>query len=310
MRVGLIDVDGHKWPNVALMKLSSWNKSKGDIVEWWWTDMVHYDVVYMSKIFSDEYTKDAPVPTNADVVIRRGTGYAIDVENGLEVYHKERDGDLDQEIENMIPDYSIYPGLSKDTAYGFLTRGCPRGCPFCHVANKEGKKSCQVAELTDFWRGQNKIQIMDPNIMACKDREHLLWDLERSRAYVDFNQGIDVRLCDKDVAEQLGRIRVKRLHFAWDNPKEDLTAHFEKFARQYRRKDPAGKSVYVLTNFNSTMEENLWRIETLRSLGFDPFVMIYRKPSAPQEIRDLQRWCNNKFIFKSCKWEEYDRKKG
>lgn len=310
MRVGLIDVDGHNYPNLALMKLSAYHKSKGDTVEWWWTDMIHYDVVYMSKVFGSEYSRNIPEPMNADRVIKGGTGYAIDLVNDREVYDKTRDPVLNAEIEAMCPDYSIYPNLTDDTAFGFLTRGCPRGCPFCHVAAKEGRKSRQVAELKDFWRGQRDIQIMDPNILACKDRNHLLDDLERSRAYVDFNQGIDIRLCDNDVIDQLGRIRVKSLHFAWDNPKEDLTDYFQKFTDRYRRKDPSRKMVYVLTNFNSTMEENRYRIEELKKRGFDPYVMIYNKPHAPEDVRALQRWCNNKIIFNSCAWDEYDRKKG
>ena len=64
----------------------------------------------------------------------------------------------------------------------------------------------------------------------------------------------------------------------------------------------------MLTNYNSTMEENLYRIYTLRENGYDPYVMIYNKPSATQEIRDLQRWCNNKIIFgKVKKFEDYRR---
>lgn len=310
MKIGLIDVDGHNYPNLALMKLSAHHKSKGDTVEWWWTDMVHYDVVYMSKVFGDEYSHDIPEPANADRVIKGGTGYAISLVNGREAYNKERDPEMEAEIEQLCPDYSIYPNLTENTAYGFLTRGCPRGCPFCHVAAKEGRKSYQVAELRDFWRGQRDIQIMDPNILACKSRGDLLNDLERSNARVDFNQGIDIRLCDNDVIDQLGRIKVKRLHFAWDNPKEDLTAFFQKFTDRYRRKDPSRKMVYVLTNFNSTMEENLYRIEELKKRGFDPYVMIYNKPEAPEEVRRLQRWCNNKIIFNSCTWDEYDRKRG
>ena len=108
------------------------------------------------------------------------------------------------------------------------------------------------------------------------------------------------------MAEHLGRMRIKRLHFAWDNHKEDLTRYFEKFGGAYRRKAVAGKMVYVLTNFGSTQEEDLWRIYTLRDLGFDPYVMVYDKPNAPKEVKRLQRWCNNKFIFKSCKkFEDY-----
>jgi len=103
------------------------------------------------------------------------------------------------------------------------------------------------------------------------------------------------------------------MHFAWDNPKDDLEDKFRNFSEKYRRKGTHGQKgmVYCLTNFNSTMEENLYRIYTLRDLGFDPYVMIYDKPHAPQEIRYLQRWCNNKFIFRSCKkFEDYDHTRG
>ena len=263
MNIGLIDVDGHNYPNLALMKISAWHKARGDTVEWWWSDLFHYDVVYMSKVFSDTYTPDHPEPLNADRVIKGGTGYAITLENGLEVYHRSRDKPLSPEIEHIYPDYSLYPELTEGTAYGFLTRGCPRGCSFCHVAGKEGRTSRKVADLSEFWSGQKNIEIMDPNILACREREGLLEQLAASRAYVNFNQGLDIRLTDQTVADLLGKIRIERLHFAWDNPADNLHPFFERFSKWYRRKSAAGKMVYVLTNFNSTMEENLYRIYTL-----------------------------------------------
>jgi hypothetical protein len=128
---------------------------------------------------------------------------------------------------------------------------------------------------------------------------------------VDFNQGLDIRLTDKDVTQLIGAMRVKRVHFAWDNPAENLRPYFERFSRWYRRKDPRRKAVYVLTNFGSTLEEDLYRIYTLREVGFDPYVMIYNKDSAPQETRYLQRWCNNRIIFKSVPdFRDYDHKLG
>jgi len=123
---------------------------------------------------------------------------------------------------------------------------------------------------------------------------------------VNVNQGFDIRLADEEIAEKLGRMRIKRIHFAWDNPKQDLTEHFRRFAAAYRRKSASTKVVYILVNFNSTMEENLWRIYTVRELGYDPYVMVYDKPNAPKEIKQLQRWANNKFIFRKCaSFEEY-----
>lgn len=82
MKIGLIDVDGHNFPNLALMRISAYHKSIGDDVEWWMGDLFHYDIVYMSKIFSDAYSHDIPEPMNADKVIKGGTGYAISLEGG------------------------------------------------------------------------------------------------------------------------------------------------------------------------------------------------------------------------------------
>jgi len=302
-------VDGHSFPNLALMKLSAYHKARGDTVEWWWSDIVHYDVVYMSKVFSNAYSPDIPEPLNADRVIKGGTGYGIAMEGGKEVYEKEADPTLPPEIEHTYPDYSIYEHLPhvKNTAYGFLTRGCTRGCGFCHVPCKEGVVSHKVADLTEFWSGQRNIEIMDPNILACKERMSLLKQLTASRAYVNFNQGLDIRLMTKEVADLLGAIRVKRVHFAWDNPIDDLRPHFKRFTAWYRRKDPSRKVVYVLTNFGSTTEQDLYRIYALRDLGFEPYVMVYNRASAPMETKHLQRWCNNRIIFKSVPdFRDYD----
>lgn len=140
MKIGLIDVDGHHYPNLALMKISAYHKAKGDTAEWWW-GFGRYDRVYMSKVFDETYTPDMPEPLNADEIIKGGTGYGLD-------------NRLPDEIEHMYPDYSLYPELTKDTAYGFLTRGCPNACPFCIVSGKEGRCSRKVADLSEWWSGQ------------------------------------------------------------------------------------------------------------------------------------------------------------
>lgn len=292
MKIGLIDVDSHNFPNLALMKISAWHKAMGDTVEWCFP-MSHYDIVYQAKVFDDTYSPDIEWIPNTDKLIKGGTGYGLD-------------NALPTEIEHIYPDYSLYPDLTKDTAYGFLTRGCPRHCPFCIVGDKEGLRSVKVADLSEFWRGQKNIVLLDPNILACKERMDLLDQLVKSKAIVDFSQGLDIRLTNEAVADKLNSIRVKRLHFAWDNPDQDPTPYFKRFTEAYNRKSSSGKVVYVLTNFNSTMEQNLYRIYTLRDLGYDPYVMVYDKPNAPREIKDLQRWVNNKFIFRKClKFEDY-----
>lgn len=303
MRIGLIDVDGHNFPNLALMRISAYHKAHGDIVEWWWSDFIHYDIVYMSKIFSNAYTKDVPEPLNADKVIKGGTGYCISLVDGVEVFDKAKNEELPPEIEKMFPDYSLYPQF--DFAVSMTSRGCPRGCSFCHVASKEGRCSIKVADVSDFWNGQKEIRILDPNITACRDKRDLMRQYKETGAILDFTQGLDIRLLNDDDLADINEMRLRTLHFAWDNPKDDLEAKFRNFANGFRRKSNIGM-VYCLTNFNSTMEENLYRIYTLRDMGYDPYVMVYDKPHAPKEIKQLQRWCNNKIIFNSCKrFEDY-----
>lgn len=297
MRIGLIDVDGHNFPNLALMRISQYHKQKGDIVEWWYSDFIHYDIVYKSKIFSDVYTKDSADPINADLVIKGGTGYCIKTENGVEIFDKSIHKNLPEEIEKCSPDYSIYPQF--DFAVSMTSRGCPRGCGFCHVASKEGRCSVKVANVSDFWNGQKEIRVLDPNITACKEKEDLFNQYISTNAIIDFTQGLDIRLLTETDIKLINRMRLRTLHFAWDNPKENLEPMFSFFSKRFTRRLDKG-TVYVLTNFNSSMEENLYRIYTLRSLGFKPYVMIYNKPNASKEIRSLQRWCNNKIIFNAC----------
>ena len=309
MKIGLIDVDGHHFPNLALMRISAWHKAQGNDVDWYVPEG-WYDIVYMSKIFSDVYSKDIPSPENASKVIRGGTGYCISTDEfGIEFFDKEKNNSLPPEMEKMFPDYSIYPQY--DFAVAMTSRGCPRGCSFCHVADKEGRGSVKVANVSDFYCGQPEIKVLDPNITACCEKRDLLAQYRevgrlRKGAIIDFTQGLDIRLINDADIEDINQMRIKRLHFAWDNPKDNLEGRFREFAQAFRRTTHIG-IVYCLTNFNSTLEEDLYRIYTLRDLGYDPYVMIYNKPQAPLHIRKMQRWCNNKFIFrKAPRFEDYE----
>ena len=307
MRIGLIDVDGHNYPNLPLMKISAWHKAQGDSVEWYQPLFSgHMDKVYMSKVFS--FTPDYEYYIDADVVEKGGSGYCIELVDGKEVYHKERDKNLPDEIEHIYPDYELYPEYCKDTAYGFLTRGCPRGCGFCHVEAKEGRCSYKVADLSEFWRGQKNIVLQDPNILACKDHMELLQQLVDSKAKVNFNQGLDIRLVNDRNMELLKQIRLDHIHFAFDRyqDKDIIEPKLRQFVERtgfYRGKGRV--TVYILVNFDTTLEQDLYRIQLCRELNISPYPMIYDKEHCDQIYKKLQRWCNN-FIFWSVPtFEEY-----
>ena len=308
MNIALIDEDGSHFPNLALMKLSAWHKAAGDKVEWH-EPSKHYDRAYVSKIFTE--SPAYPERIHADEVLRGGTGYCL---QSL----------LSAEIESVCPDYELYPQYNE--AYGFLTRGCPRGCPFCIVSAKEGRAARHVADLREFHQGQRVIKLLDPNLLACPDRERLLVQLFASGAWVDFTQGLDIRLCH-DVMSEVNAVRIKMLHFAWDNPKEDLIPDFQYFIAHSEEQNPRKLRVYVLVNYWSSHAEDMWRIETLVRLGFDPYVMLYEKhrfvdargrwlPGVEAQhseealrhfklCQHLQRWCNHKAVFRTVSFQAY-----
>lgn len=323
MKIGLIDVDSHNFPNLPLMKISAYHKKKGDTVEFvqWRQDdgktvSVEYDRMYISKVFTE--SKEPEGEIRCQDIVRGGSGY--DLENVLP-----------DEIEHIYPDYSLYPDLTNDTAYGWLTRGCPR-CnhnTFCITPEKDGRKSVKVADLSEFWSGQKNIILYDQNILACPERLELLQQLADSGASVEFNGGMDVRFLNEEVIEALRRIKVRDYHFAWDDPRENLIQKFAEF-KESGLKNPNQVGVYVLVNYWSTHFEDLYRIYTLRAMGFMPFVMIYDKQKfvdsngrwlkgvekkyTREEMvhfkvcQHMQRWCGNRKIIKtSPNFEEYEQ---
>lgn len=297
MKVGLIDVDGHNFPNLPLMKLSAYHKQQGDSVEWYKpTISGHMDTVYLSKVFS--FTPDYLYPIDADIVHMGGTGYAIHLEEGKEVFDRTQDRNLPDEIEHIYPDYSIY---NTDKAYGFLTRGCPRGCTFCHVASKEGQKSYKVADLDEFWQGQKDIVLLDPNMFASEDWQDLADQLVQSKATIEFNQGIDIRTMTEPKMDYLRRLKTSMIHFAWDRY-EDKDTIIPKLEAFKHKDNMRHVSVYVLCNYDTTIEQDLERIYTLRAMQYSPYVMLYDKDNIPKGhiYRKLQRYANNRYVFWSC----------
>lgn len=297
MNIGLVDVDNTKFPNIALMKISAWHKRRGDNVQLATIDDIlmgnlftSFDKFYVACVFDWNLPKIEAIKGFDNVEIGGGA-----VSNEIV---------LPNEIEHIYPDYDLY-GIN-NTAYGFLSRGCPRQCPFCVVADKEGAVSHKVADLSEWWNGQKNIVLCDPNLLACAEHMDLLSQLARSGANIEINQGLDIRLLNNENINALNQLKITMLHFAWDNPKQDLRKYFYFYKDKGGIKDFRRLRVYVLTNYWSDFEEDLERVYWLRDNGFDPYVTIFDKPNAPKNIKRLARWVNNKFIFRVCKkFEDY-----
>lgn len=345
MRIGLIDVDGHNFPNLPLMKLSAWHKSQGDAVKWYeplFDSMREsFDKVYMSKVFS--FTPDYQYYINAKEVVKGGSGYCISLVGDKEIFDKSKNIELPHEVETIYPDYEIYydkiPEI-KNTAYGFLTRGCPRGCDFCHVKDKEGRCSIKAADLDTFLRGQKNIVLLDPNITACRDWKELFQQLIDSKAWIDFSQGLDIRMMTEEKTEMIKKMNISNIHFAWDRFQDrGIVVPKFKMVKEITGYDYQSLTVYMLTNFDTTTDEDLERVYTLRDMGLNPYVMIYNKDDfvdcdkngkpislkpknellkkyTEEQIEHfdicwkIQQWVNNRLIFRRCmRFEEFDRNK-
>lgn len=289
MKIGLIDLDDTgKFPNLALMKVSNFHKQKGHWVEWH-KEGEKYDLVYISKVFS--WSREPNFSIDAKKVIRGGVAYGYD-------------NKLADEIEHYYPDYFLY-NYTSDTAYGFLTRGCPRQCAFCNVSKQQGIISKKVADLKEFWNGQREIKLLDPNILACKDWKELFQQLINSKAWIDFTQGLDVRLLTKEMAGYLNKMKIKQIHFAWDQMDDTVYSKLKE-ARNWLKYDSRKLRVYVLVNYNTTLQQDLERVNKLRQLGYSPYIMRYKAPDC-QEVRlergnvynKLARWCNNMMLWRA-----------
>lgn len=292
MKIGLIDVDGHNgFPNLALMRISAYHKAKGDTVEWW-NGFIHYDRVYMSKVFT--FTPDVDTVIDADEIIRGGTGY-------------KDYGSLPPEIEETYPDYSIYPDV--DYAIGFLTRGCIRNCPWCIVPRKEGHIR-PAATWQEIKRPDSrKIVFMDNNVLACDHGIQQIEDMGGKPVWVDFNQGLDARLITHEIARLLARLHW--ISFVRVSCDTEAMLPVVKKAVQNMKDAGIAKSRFWSYVLVQDVEEAHRIVTELKEIGVNPFAQPYRdydggEPTAEQ--KDFARWVNNKAVFKSCSWSDYKRR--
>lgn len=254
MRIALHDADASHfrrtktYPNYALAKISAWHKQRGDTVGWWnpRCPLEHWDQVYSSKIF-DFTTEEPYLPPGT---IRGGTGYDV---------HSK----LPKEIDDMYPDYSIYP--SCDYAVGYLTRGCPNHCRWCVVPDKEG----DIHPYRD-WRqvvrtDTDKLVLMDNNILACDYGISQLQSLIDSGYRIDLNQGMDARLVTSEVADVLAKLDwIRFIRFSCDQKSQIAAVTRACKLLEARGKRPYNVFVYLLVT--PDIDDAVYRVEALKQL--------------------------------------------
>lgn len=277
MKVGLIQIDG-KLPNHALLKLQKWHEDKGDEVVYIDLSSFKCDRFYGSKIFMG------------------GSGYDIKAS-------------LPEEIEAVVPDFEKF---NKDFSIGYTTRGCIRDCGFCIVREKEG----QFREVGYNWiKPDSKVILYDNNFLASEQWKEKLQYFIDNNVKVSFNQGLDIRLIDKEKAEMLYKVKYydshfkdKRIYFSFDFPQlENIVIKNTKLLLDIGF-SPKHILYYILVGYNTTLEEDLKRIEIVKSLSCIPFVMIYNNRKDKPLLRYLAKYVNKRY-HAIISWEDFKNNK-
>ena len=299
MNVGLIAVDS-VFPNLALMKISSFHKANGDKVDWY-NPFDEYDIVYMAKVFT--FTPDyGQWITNAKHIRRGGTGY--------DIYSTLPEG-----MEYVTPDYTIYPSIDNKTAYGFLTRGCPNKCKWCVVPRKEGNVRPYMDVEQIAVDGRTNLILMDNNILACDYGLQQIQKIIDKGYRVDFNQALDARLITVDIAKLLAKVRwLNHIRFGCDTHKQIAQCERAmKIIDEYRGK-PASYLMYTMigSDFDEAVSRlNHWRDYKRVRIVAQPFRDVDNPHQViPQWQKDLAHWANKHQLYASCEFKDFEPRKG
>lgn len=326
MNIGLIDVDGHHekkkfgatvYPNIALGKLARWHLMQGDSVEWAQPinlfEQRHYNILYASKVFN--FSPDVDFSQYSyDKLEKGGTGYDIG-------------SSLPNEIDRLQPYYELFLYIPSNTAYGFLTRGCPNKCPWCVVPKKEGRIRPYMDIEEIAIDGRNHVVLMDNNILAAGDyARQQLQKIIDLHLYVDFNQAMDARLVTPEYAELLAKIKWidSRIRFGCDT-----TAQIASCERAMQLINEAGFHgeyfLYTMIGGKNDFVEcyhrvHYWwkRLQDFRhnhiGRAVYAYAQPYRDPTNPNHVipqwqKDMARWCNKRMIFCKVDFKDFSPRK-
>lgn len=292
-RIGIIQIDG-KIPNMALMKIAGYHERLGDHVEWYEGLLFseQYDKIYASKLFS--FSPTPQLPENA---IIGGTG--------IDFYNR-----LPKEIEGSTPSYSLYPKCNYHL--GFTMKGCRFNCKFCCVPKKEGRPYIynDIDQILINPNGGNRLMLLDNDFFGGDNWKNNLLRIIELNLKVCFVQGLNIRIITDEQAALLSKCNYqnskfnqKYLTFAWDkfNDGKIVKAGIDRCVKAGI--PTSHMQFFVLIGFDSTHDQDMERVMTLRELGCFPFVMPYDKFNPYQ--KSFARWVNNRAVFKSCTWDDY-----
>jgi hypothetical protein len=294
MKVGLVQVDG-KIPNLALMQICAYHEALGDTVERYKGELFdhEYGKVYASKIF--QFSTLPPLPKNA---IIGGTG--IDFFNTLP-----------PEIAECEPSYSLEPDCNYHI--GFSMKGCRFRCKFCCVPTKEGRPriNSSIDALLTNPNGGDRLMLLDNDFFGGADWKANLERIIELNLQVCFVQGLNIRILKDEQAELLALCRYRsskfnmhRLTFAWDRFQDrQLIIDGIERCKRYGIK-PENMQFFVLIGFDTTPEQDLYRVKFLQDQGCYPFAMPYNKFDPYQ--KRFTRWVNHKAVFRNVPFDQYD----
>jgi len=293
--IGLHDADAEhiknkQFPNYALMKISAYHKAKGDTVEWW-LPLKEYDKVYSSKIF--DFTKENMyLPSDT---IKGGTGYNVELK-------------LSQEIDDIFPDYSLY--ANKDTAIGFITRGCNNNCPWCYVPRKEGKIHSYRKHKDLINKDTSKLVLMDNNILQSDYGINQLWEMTETNIKIDLNQGMDIRLVTEDLVKLFGKLKwINYIRFSCDQKSQ--LPYFAQVNERFKKHGVSTSKIFIYVLVRKDLYEADERVQVLHNINksFNLYAQAERnegKGIIPNKLQleFAQRYVYGR-LYKKENWQQY-----